>query len=47
MHILTSTQGKKFLDMSLVKIANKGTSLINKNMKNYSEGDVNYYVTCR
>ena len=26
-HILTRTQGKKFEDMFLVKIANKGTSL--------------------
>ena len=27
-HILTRTQGKKFEDMFLVKIVNKGTSLI-------------------
>ena len=27
-HILTRTQGKKFEDMFLVKIASKGTSLI-------------------
>ena len=27
-HILTRTKGKKFEDMFLVKIANKGTSLV-------------------
>ena len=32
-HILTRTQGKKFEDMFLVKIANKGTSLKRQNLQ--------------
>ena len=46
-HILTRTQGKKFQDMFLVKIASKGTSLIIilAKLKSFIENIVQTYLT--